>query len=97
LIIGRLEDVAVQGHAGREEADWHRKRALIRALVKRVDVAHEQVHVVVRVDHLPVASSSEKKVCKIVGGVISPLLALIAFHGMDEAITQLSPQARVIA
>src|SRR5215813_8374775 len=28
---------------------------------------------------------------------LSPLLALIALHGMDEAITQLYPDARVIA
>ena len=31
------------------------------------------------------------------GGSISPLLALIALHGMEEAITQLYPRARVIA
>jgi RNA-directed DNA polymerase len=31
------------------------------------------------------------------GGTISPLLALIALHGMDEAITRVHPQARVIA
>ena len=31
------------------------------------------------------------------GGSCSPLFALIAVHGMDEAITQLSPEARVIA
>src|SRR5919197_3101036 len=31
------------------------------------------------------------------GGTISPLLALIALHGMDEAITRVYPQARVIA
>ena len=31
------------------------------------------------------------------GGVSSPLLALIALHGMEEAITQLYPRARVIA
>ena len=30
------------------------------------------------------------------GGTISPLLALIALHGMDEAITRVYPQARVI-
>jgi RNA-directed DNA polymerase len=30
------------------------------------------------------------------GGSISPLLALIALHGMDEAITQMYPKARVI-
>jgi len=31
------------------------------------------------------------------GGSASPLLALIALHGMDEAITQVYPEARVIA
>src|ERR671930_1955025 len=31
------------------------------------------------------------------GGSISPLLALIALHGMDTAITDVYPQARVIA
>jgi RNA-directed DNA polymerase len=31
------------------------------------------------------------------GGSISPLLALIALHGMDEAITQVYPKARLIA
>lgn len=61
LIIGRLEDFAAKVHTGLEEADWSRKRELIRALVKRVDVAHEQVHVVFRVDHIPVAATSEKK------------------------------------
>jgi RNA-directed DNA polymerase len=30
------------------------------------------------------------------GGAISPLLALIALHGMDEAITQVYPKARVM-
>jgi RNA-directed DNA polymerase len=31
------------------------------------------------------------------GGSCAPLLALIALHGMEEAITQVSPHARVIA
>src|SRR5262249_43499809 len=31
------------------------------------------------------------------GGSVSPLLALIALHGMDAAITQVYPEARVIA
>jgi RNA-directed DNA polymerase len=31
------------------------------------------------------------------GGTVSPLLALSALHGMDEAITQVYPEARVIA
>src|SRR5215510_2998193 len=40
---------------------------------------------------------SKKKACNFVRGVISPLLALIALHGMDTAITDVYPQARVIA
>src|SRR5207248_11128640 len=31
------------------------------------------------------------------GGSVSPLLALIALHGIEEAITQVYPEARVIA
>jgi RNA-directed DNA polymerase len=31
------------------------------------------------------------------GGSCSPLLALIALHGMDKASTRVSPHARVIA
>jgi RNA-directed DNA polymerase len=31
------------------------------------------------------------------GGTVSPLLALVALQGMDEAITQIYPEARVIA
>src|SRR4030095_7124619 len=31
------------------------------------------------------------------GGTVSPLLALVALHGMDEAIIQVYPDARVIA
>ena len=39
LIIGRLEDFATKLHDGLEAADWASKRDLIRALVKRVEVA----------------------------------------------------------
>jgi RNA-directed DNA polymerase len=31
------------------------------------------------------------------GGSVSPLLALIALHGIEEAITQVYPEARVVA
>src|SRR5262249_24633113 len=37
-----------------------------------------------------------QQVGNFVGSVISPLLALIALHGIDEAITRVHPQARVI-
>jgi site-specific DNA recombinase len=50
LIIGRLEDFAAQVQEGLAEADWSRKREMIRTLVKRVEVAHDQVRVVFRIE-----------------------------------------------
>jgi site-specific DNA recombinase len=46
LIIGRLGDCAARVQAGLAAADWPRQREMIRALVKRVEVDHDQVHVV---------------------------------------------------
>jgi site-specific DNA recombinase len=50
LIIGRLEDFAAKVPDGLEDAEWVRKRDLIRTLVKRVEVAQDQVNIVFRVD-----------------------------------------------
>ena len=61
LIIGRLEDFAAKVKDGLEEADWTSRRELIRALVKRVEVDHDQVNVVFRVDQRPGDLGSEKK------------------------------------
>ena len=61
LIIGRLEDFATKVHEGLEEIDWSRKREIIRALVKHVEVAHDQVHVVFRVDQRYGGPGPEKK------------------------------------
>jgi hypothetical protein len=61
LIIGRLEDFATRVHNGLEEADWTSKRELIRALVKRVEVAQDEVNVVFRVDQRPTDPNPGKK------------------------------------
>jgi site-specific DNA recombinase len=61
LIIGRLEDFAAQVQDGLEEADWTSRREMIRALVKRVEVAHDRVTVVFRVEPRPGDFGSEKK------------------------------------
>jgi site-specific DNA recombinase len=61
LIIGHLEDFAAKVHKGLEEADWLSQRAMIRALVTRVEVDHDQVHVVFRVDQQPGDPDAEKK------------------------------------
>jgi site-specific DNA recombinase len=61
LIIGRLEDFAMKLQDGLETADWTSKRDLIRALVKRVEVARDEVNVVFRIDPYPGDSDPEKK------------------------------------
>jgi site-specific DNA recombinase len=61
LIIGRLEDFAAKLHAGLETADWASQRDLIRALVKRVEVACNEVNVVFRIDPYPSDNAPEKK------------------------------------
>src|SRR6266705_4489700 len=61
LIIGRLEEFAAKVHGGLEEADWASKRDLIRTLVKRVEVARDQVNIVFRVDLYSSDADPEKK------------------------------------
>jgi site-specific DNA recombinase len=61
LIIGRLEDFATKLHDGLETADWTSKRDLVRALVKRVEVARHEVHIVFRIDPYPGDNDPEKK------------------------------------
>src|SRR5499433_1619654 len=61
LIIGRLEDFAATLHDGLETADWASQRDLIRALVKRVEVARHEVNVVFRIDPYPSDNDPEKK------------------------------------
>jgi site-specific DNA recombinase len=89
LIIGRLEACAAQVTDGLEEADWTSRRELIRALVKRVEVDDDQVHVVFRVDQRPGEPSPEKNRlqlcrgsndsslrCPAQGGVVGPFFAV---------------------
>jgi site-specific DNA recombinase len=61
LIIGRLEEFAAPVHDGLEDADWSSKRDLIRTLVKRVEVARDQVNIVFRVDPYAGEADPEKK------------------------------------
>src|SRR3989454_751642 len=82
LIIGRLEDCATQIDTGLEEADWLRKREMIRALVKRVEVAQDQVNVVFRVDSYQGESDPEKKSLQLCRGSDDPALrrTLVGVH-----------------
>ena len=61
LIIGRLEDFAAKVHNGLAAADWTSQRDLLRALVKRVEVAQSEVNIVFRVDPYTGDADPEKK------------------------------------
>jgi site-specific DNA recombinase len=49
LILGRLEDFARRVHDRLSDLGWHERRELIRLLVKRVEIDHEQINVVLRI------------------------------------------------
>jgi len=53
LLIGRFDLFAQQVREGLDLADWTARREIIRALVKRVEIDHEQVRVVFRVNPSP--------------------------------------------
>jgi site-specific DNA recombinase len=61
LIVSRLDDFAAQVGRHLDDLEWAKKREIIRALVRRVEVGLEQVQVVFRVDSFPGESDPEKK------------------------------------
>src|SRR3989441_1876285 len=72
LIIGRLEDFAANVHPGLEAPDWANKRDLIRTLVKRVEIAQNEVNIVFRVDPYPGDTDLEKKSLQLCRGSAFP-------------------------
>jgi len=60
LIEGQLKEFNSRVRTGLEEAGWEVKRDIIRALVKQVEVARDQVNVVFRVDPRPFDSRPER-------------------------------------
>jgi site-specific DNA recombinase len=49
LVVGRLQEFADQVRDGLQKADWHTQRAIIRAVVKRIEVEAETIRVVYRI------------------------------------------------
>jgi site-specific DNA recombinase len=73
LLIGRLEDFAAKLQDGLEAVDWESKRDLIRALVRRVEVARDDVNIVFRIDPYPGDADPEKKSLQLCRGSEEPL------------------------
>jgi len=53
LVIGRLEEFARRVRDGLEGRGWHDRREVIRALVRRIEIDHDQVEVVFRIPGAP--------------------------------------------
>jgi site-specific DNA recombinase len=58
-VVGQLHEFARRVTEGLEEASWATKRAILRALIKRVEVDAEEVRVVDKVDPRPFADGPE--------------------------------------
>jgi site-specific DNA recombinase len=61
LVVTYLEEFAQRITAGLEQADWRRRRELIRTLVKRVEIGAEAVKVVFRVEPGPCGTGSKSE------------------------------------
>jgi site-specific DNA recombinase len=61
LIVGRLDTFASQVCQNLDALDWQRQRAIIRALVRRVEIGLDQVRLVFRVDAFAGEAELEKK------------------------------------
>src|SRR5262249_53101686 len=53
LALNCLEEFAAEVHSNLEQADWAKRREIIRALVKRVEIGHDEVRIVYRVAPVP--------------------------------------------
>ncbi len=72
LSMGRLADCATTVHDRLEEADWTRKRDLLRTLGKRVEVAQDQGNSVFRIDPYLGDPDPEKKSWQLCRGSDEP-------------------------
>jgi site-specific DNA recombinase len=59
LVIGQLGDFAGRVGSGLQEADWATRRAIVRALVSRVEVDGDAIRIVYRVGPCPFAEGPE--------------------------------------
>ena len=60
MIIGHMQDFADKISSNLEEVDWLKRREIIRALVKQIEVDEEVVRIVYRVNPPPFVQAPEK-------------------------------------
>src|SRR5262249_55459763 len=57
LALSCLEGFAAEVHSNLEQADWGKRREIIRALVKRVEIGHDEGRIVYRVAPVPLVEA----------------------------------------
>jgi site-specific DNA recombinase len=62
LVIGQLADFTATVRDRLDHLDWETRQAILRALVKRVEIDHEQIQVVFRVGPGPILPDSHARV-----------------------------------
>jgi site-specific DNA recombinase len=66
LALNCLEEFAAEVQAGLEQAEWGKRREIMRALIKRVEIGHDEVRIVYRVAPVPLLRPPLGAVYKIV-------------------------------
>jgi site-specific DNA recombinase len=74
LALQGVEDFAARVQAGLGSATWHEKREIIRALVRRVEVATDEIRIVYRVSPPPFVSAPPGGAFRHCGGCLEPPL-----------------------
>ena len=80
LALGALEEFAQQVKDGLQQADWHRQREIIRALVKRIEVGNNAIRIVYRVSPPPFVKAP-------VGGILEHCGSVLETSLPDAAAT----------
>jgi site-specific DNA recombinase len=73
LIVSQLDDFTTRVGRNLDDLEWGKKREVIRALVRRVEIGLEQVQVVFRVDSFQSESAPEKKSLQLCRGSRKPV------------------------
>jgi len=61
VVIGKMREFADRVADGLEHADWVTRRAIIRAVVKRVEIDDEEVRIIYKISHDPVSERQGDK------------------------------------
>jgi site-specific DNA recombinase len=90
LVIGQFDAFAAQIRASLDQADFTTKRSLLRLLIKRIEVANEEVRIVYKVSHRPFVNSPSS------GGFLQDCLKLHLPPCVKKSGAGVAPQRKLL-